>query len=366
MKIKRVIFICNYAANYGGNFLASLEYLSSFLYNENICVEYIFPVSAQGKCWNADLSGFKIHYCTMEASSLKHFLKGYLQNGDLIHTHFLNERTLLGIKNSISFKKNVKVIEHEHMDLDPHKGKIYEFAKKVFMFTNFLKMGHIAVSPSVYKRLRSIYGAKRVFLVENAISTKRLDEKSTDPFHKDDRKQLTIMGTDYTRKGVDIAIKAISQNSELSNLVNLNVVTHTVNETRELIRDQFGTRVFKFVSVIPTDTRVQDFYNNSVAFLSPSRHEAFGYANVEAAYCGTQVIASDVPGQNTLKKIPYISWIPSENAKKLSQALLSVINKPQKVIEKEACENKKYIIKNYSLDDWSKKVYEVYRKVTEN
>ncbi|MBA2913866.1 glycosyltransferase family 4 protein [Limosilactobacillus frumenti] len=249
------------------------------------------------------------------------------------------------------------------MDLDPQGGKIYEFIKKVFMFANFRKWGHIAVSPSVYERLKLMYGSKRVFLVENAISTKRLDKRSTNPFLKNNREQLTIMGTDYVRKGVDIAIKAIDQNSELSSSVNLNVVTHTVNRTRQLIKDQFSNNVFSFVNIVPTDTTVQDFYNNSVAFLSPSRHEAFGYANVEAAYCGTQVIASDVPGQDTLKKIPYISWVAPENAEDLSQALLSTLNKSQKEIGKETRINKEYIKENYSLDNWVKSVYNVYQKI---
>lgn len=49
VEIKKVIFICNYAANYGGNFLASLAKLSQNLSIDGIQSIYLFPKIASNK-----------------------------------------------------------------------------------------------------------------------------------------------------------------------------------------------------------------------------------------------------------------------------------------------------------------------------
>ncbi|MBW8037410.1 glycosyltransferase [Lactobacillus helveticus] len=363
MKIKRVIFICNYAANYGGNFLASLKNLAVYLKKKKINVKYIFPMGATTKEWNIELNQDQVHYMNMDKRSLRNYLKKELVKGDIVHTHFLSHRQLLGIKEAVNSKKEVKVICQEHMDLEPRHNKIFELLKRISFRIIFKKFTFIGVSSSVYQRLKAIYGSKNTYLVENAISYKRLDKKNINLF-KDKKKHLIIMGTDYERKGVDIAIKAIQKENKIKSNIELDVVSNFVNDTKEKIISQFGENVLSFVNVMPTDNNVQDFYKNALAFLSPSRHEAFGYANVEAAYCGAQVIASNVPGQNTLKKIPYIIWIQPENGSSLIVAIKSVLSKSQIQLEKEAQANKEYIMKHYSLNSWTKKIYKVYLKAS--
>lgn len=363
MKIKRVIFICNYAANYGGNFLASLKNLATYLKKKKIDVKYVFPMDAATKKWNIKLNKDQVHYMNMDRRNLKSYLKNELVKGDVVHTHFLSHKQLLGIKEAVASKKRVIVICQEHMDLDPRHHKIFEILKGIFFRVTFKKFTFIGVSPSVYQRLRSIYGSQNTYLVENAISFKRLDKKSVNLFN-DKKRHLIIMGTDYERKGVDIAIKAVQEEKEIKSNIELDVVSNFVNDTKEKIISQFGQSVLSFVNVMPTDNNVQDFYNYALAFLSPSRHEAFGYANVEAAYCGAQVIASDVPGQNTLKKIPYIIWIQTENESSLNAAIKSVLSKSQIQLKKEAQTNKEYIMKHYSLNSWTKNIYKVYLKAT--
>ena len=62
MHYKKVIFICNYAANYGGNFLASLNVLSKELKKRKVKVEYIFPISAKKKKWEINLDNYKVSF----------------------------------------------------------------------------------------------------------------------------------------------------------------------------------------------------------------------------------------------------------------------------------------------------------------
>lgn len=98
-------------------------------------------------------------------------------------------------------------------------------------------------------------------------------------------------------------------------------------------------------------------------FISPSRSEAFGYSVVEAAYCETQVIASDIPGQNSLKDIPGILWIEKENSVALSNAIDKCFYRRKKQLDylkKQKKVQKEYIRKNYNLNTWCDEIIEVY------
>ena len=362
MHYKKVIFICNYAANYGGNFLASLNVLSKELKKRKVKVEYIFPISAKKKKWEINLDNYKVSFLNInDEKELSRYFKENLISGSIIHTHFLIPRQLLKINHAIGTRPNVKIVFHEHMDLDPRGNKLRNILRKLCFKFIFHNEFFIGVSPSVYKRLCLIYGEKNSFLVENAISFNRLDKKGINPFSADTKKHLIIFGTDYKRKGADIAIRALQKSKYNSNL-ELDIVTHQIEEAQRYIVQDNKT-IPNNVKILSTDSDVQDFYNNSLAFLSPSRHEAFGYAVVEAAYCGTQVVASDVSGQNTLKKIPFIYWVQKENVDQLTEAINNSYEKSATERQREGNINKKFIIKNYSLDTWVKQIITIYNNM---
>ena len=67
---------------------------------------------------------------------------------------------------------------------------------------------------------------------------------------------------------------------------------------------------------------IKEVYEKTDIFLAPARSEAFGYAVVEALYCGCEVIASDIPGQNKIEKYVGIRWIQSENVEELQKAII--------------------------------------------
>lgn len=52
LKYNKVFFICDYCADYGGNFLASFNYLANRLLSRGVRVYFVFPKEAQGKNWN--------------------------------------------------------------------------------------------------------------------------------------------------------------------------------------------------------------------------------------------------------------------------------------------------------------------------
>ena len=108
---------------------------------------------------------------------------------------------------------------------------------------------------------------------------------------------------------------------------------------------------------------ITDVYNYALCFISPSRSEAFGYAVVEAAYCNTQVIASDIPGQNSMKCVPGIQWVKPEDADDLARALSNCYQIHQDhpmELQKQKTVQREYIRDNFGVDRWCTEILKVY------
>ena len=145
-------------------------------------------------------------------------------------------------------------------------------------------------------------------MVRNAISTERLDGDWNNTLMLDPAHDVVIFGTHFDRKGVDIALKAVKRMGH-----NLRMIVLSHHEEDAIKRlDAVDPEWRKFAVVKHVVEGVPCAYNHALCFISSSRSEAFGYAVAEAAYCNTQVIASDVPGQNSMKCIPGIQWVGAE------------------------------------------------------
>ncbi|MDM8222241.1 hypothetical protein [Limosilactobacillus vaginalis] len=142
----KVIQICNYAANYAGNFLASLDSLAQRLKVMGKEVVFVFPNAAQNKKWEIDLSGFKMVYTDFDndVELLNSIKKEIPNNGEvIIHTHFMNSMFLLKLKTILSSED--KVVFHEHMAVNYGiRQKIKGEIVKLFGFRNTVFIG---VSP---------------------------------------------------------------------------------------------------------------------------------------------------------------------------------------------------------------------------
>ena len=97
-------------------------------------------------------------------------------------------------------------------------------------------------------------------------------------------------------------------------------------------------------------------YRANDIFLSPSRQEAFGYASVEAAYCGNSIVLSKVDGQAELQ-LEGAYWFRSEGVEDFTEQLEKAIlerNLPEKIAQREQV--KAQVEKIYSLEEWSNKL----------
>lgn len=355
MEYNKVIQICNYAANYAGNFLASLDSLAQRLKVMGKEVVFVFPNAAQNKKWEIDLSGFKMVYTDFDndVELLNSIKKEIPNNGEvIIHTHFMNSMFLLKLKTILSSED--KVVFHEHMAVNYGiRQKIKGEIVKLFGFRNTVFIG---VSPDVYNDLQKEVGKVRARLVVNSLDLDRLKVNNSNKKSKN----ILIFGSDYKRKGVDLAINAIEK-AHLESKVNLVVVTHSPKEAKKLIINEFNI-IPSFVKIRRPSNDVRELYAECFLFLSPSRLEAFGYSVIEAKYTGMRVIASNVPGQNTLKNVPGISWVDSENIDQLSNAILKEYNSAEDNEMSIVKKSRRVIENKYSLERWVNQVINIYNE----
>lgn len=354
MNYNKVIFVCDYAANYAGNFIASLDNLAKQLDKMQKKVIFIFPNGAKNKNWEISLSEFKVVYSDFNNDEvLLKSIKNEILSKDsvIIHNHFISSFFSVKLKTILS--NNDKIIFHQHMAVNyGAKQMVKGIILRLFGFSNTI---YIGVSPAVYNAVCREVGKNKARLVTNSLDLMRLQSSNTRMANKN----ILIFGSDYKGKGVDLAIKAI-QKGHLESKVRLIVVTHTLDNAKELIKDEFGS-IPRFIEVIKPSKNVEELYKNSFLFLSPSRLEAFGYSVIEAAYSGLKVIASDIPGQNTLKDVPNIRWVDSENVQQLGSAILDAYQSPKENAE-DIAKTKKVIEKNYSLDRWVKQIIKIYNE----
>lgn len=355
MNYNKVVFVCNFSANYGGNFLASLYSLAIELKAKKKNVLFIFPLTARNKNWEIDLSHFNIAYCNLYSRDLTRVVRTFVSPSDraIIHLHFTRAFSLpMSLKHYIH--NHGFFVIHEHMMINSRfKRKLKGLLLRILGPHNSI---YIGVSPAVYQQLCQEVGEEKSRLIINAIDTERLHVQK-----EHNNNNILIFGLDYKGKGVDLAISALLH-SQLSAIVRLQIVSNNIKKTTNQIISQFGF-VPSFVRIIPTSTNVSRLYNNCFLFLSPSRSESFSYAVVEAAYSGDKVIASDIAGQNTLKNIPGIKWFESENVRQLQQAIEEeyTFHIQTKTVPLEKTQN--YIREHYSLKKWVHEILSIYEMI---
>lgn len=168
-----------------------------------------------------------------------------------------------------------------------------------------------------------------------------------------------MMGWDYKRKGVDLAIKATHALQEKYNLTLQIVGGKNEDKIKQLAKDILGEEP-GWIRYLPPTNNVGTYYVANDIFLSPSRQEAFGYANIEAAYCKNSIVLSKVDGQAQLQ-IEGAYWIEPNNledfTQKLEQAVLQ-LNHPEKIQQREKV--KMQVAQIYSLRDWSNKLVDIF------
>ena len=93
--------------------------------------------------------------------------------------------------------------------------------------------------------------------------------------------------------------------------------------------------------------------------LSAARSETFAYTIMEALAVGTPVVSSDIPGVQWSKKYPNIWYFESENVRACAESIKSCL---KDFDQKNAIAAAHSIRETLPIENWCKKIYEIYVK----
>lgn len=365
MRIQNILHISYFSPTYPGNFIASLARLTEATQKE-YAVYFLFPIQARGAEWLSMLpvAQDRIFFCDFSPKGLYNYCKTLAAtlgaHKTVAHTHFIDFLHLYAIKRS--FKNNVC---HYHMaapEANTWKRKI----RRALCRMIYAKSVIIGVSEPVAKGVHAYLPNAPCECITNAIDFEQLDTYSMGAPHKvgdtSDAFNLLIFGSDFHRKGVDLAIQAVELlNTSHRKHCSLTILAHPIQVAQEHVK-RYSTEG-KSITVVDTVRNIKDFFDGADAFLSPSRSEAFAYAVAEAAYCQCQVIASDVPGQNTLMDIPMVLWVTPNDVQSLADAICATIDRKNNgELERINALQKEYVRAHYGIELWVKKNIDIYKK----
>ena len=351
METFHVLHICDYAAAYRGNFIESLESLET--YHSNVKNFYLFPSRAKGTAatkWIDELNNDRKRAYYQESN----FFQNFILLSKILKKHKINRivRHFSDPKIDILIKllfKGEHVIRFFHCSCPIIKNP----AKRVFTEFVWHKNKLVGVSDAIAREIQQAHPKFSSHSIVNAILFDRLNVLEN--FEKAEGISLLMMGWDYERKGVDLAIKAALPLQKKYNIVLQIVGGKNEDKIKELANSILGEDV-DWIRFLPPTNNIGTYYWANNIFLSPSRQEAFGYASIEAVYCENSVVLSKVDGQAELN-IDGAYWFESENIEAFTQQLEAAIlelNTPPKIAQRKNAKKQAQDI--YSLRDWSNKL----------
>ena len=356
--------ILNYSAVYRGNFIDSLAELGKALEKQDRQMSYLFCIQAkesESLIWINEMiqAGDKVDFYTgniiEDIIQTKKIIRE--NNISMVHVHFFSVQLLFIVKMAV-LGEGVTVLLHFHN----HPQKASNLLKSAFRKLIYNKCILIGVSHSVSKRLKRYYPNNTIYEVENAIKFSRIDTFET--LNKNDyginefSYLCLIFGFDFYRKGVDIALKAISAARETGKDICLMVSLSTNHSSiKKAIEAEFG-EFPDWVKLVKARNDVASYYHMADAFLSPSREEGFCYSAIEAAYCGCTVIASKIPAQEDLN-VPESKWFESENVRELTELICEAVDNRATITK----EQKKQLKDRYNISKWVKHMILIYKRV---
>ena len=348
-----ILHICDYAAQYRGNFIDSVDSLQA--YHSDIKNVFLFPsrVYQTGAIeWINEMNREGTVAYVQERNLLKNALLFMrilrVHKVDNIIRHFSDLRIDVIIKLLFNSKKVIRMFHCGYNEKKSIKHTIRRFLWK----NNKL----VGVSDSIAREVKEALPDFDVVSVINAINFERLDK--TEHFEKADGISLLMMGWDYERKGVDLAVTAAYRLRDKYDLTLFIIGGENEQPIRDIIRGIVGEEP-EWIKLLPSINNVGTYYHASDIFLSPSRREAFGYANVEAAYCKNSIVLSRVDGQGEID-IDGAYWFESDNIEDFVSQLALAIEELHTEQKREQRERVRAIVmQKYSLLLWSNKIAEL-------
>lgn len=352
-----VLQVCAYGAEYGGNFIASLENLEKELLSKGYKTIYAFCEKARTKKWCQDISErTKIYYLPEAKARIlpgtyRIFQKIYKENDiSMIHTHF----ELYDIPATVMAPKSAKVFWHLHDPIKTDKG-VRKFLWK-FQYGFVGKKAILIAVSEVYRQkvIELGFPEEKSYLLLNGIDTSRLERKSK---KQNGPLRFLSFGWDFYRKGDDLLLntsqRLYEEGYQFEIWLNGNDVTW--NKTKEYLNG----KKLPFLKYVKQTCDISKLYNSCDVFVQASRKETFSYAVCEASYLEMPVISSDIAGLEWAHELPNVSFFENENEEELYERMKEFLL--GKTYNEEIYKKSQEVIKNkYTVQAWSKNMMKYY------
>lgn len=368
-----ILHCAQYAAPYEGNFIKSLIFLENELIKYNCRLVYIFPDNAKEQHWWNDFSHKHIAYTTNVdvRKSKKELYNIFLKyNPVIVHTHF-DGYDIPVKKASVKYKKTTRKticnIWHLHDYITYNKNLI----KKLYQHNCFFK--HY----SCYSKDVSIIGVcddiKDFVLKYNQLSFNKFNKSKTilngidcnrinQYKNWDETKSITrflTFGGRNIDKRIDIILDAFCLIYKISSFrpeLYITVGTDTI----DIVSMFFNHEIPSWCHLINQNEDITTIFSFADCFISASVHETFSYAICEASIYGIPIIQSDIPGTKWNAINPSVKEFKSLDVAELSNQICSIIETPIDRIKNDCLVTRQNNIKEYSLENWSKKIINFY------
>lgn len=371
-----VLILADYRAPKSGNFAASILELGMVLREQNSTAVYMFPENHQGGySWSRwiESNGFKVILFDekqpedTKLAHIKHVIDEYGIN--IVHSHFGYLHGLL-LVNHRAIGKNVKLIFHDHMDFN-EVSSIRKQKLATLKWAAVYRIFDAYVISVMAKKDRAYWlaGRKRHWYIENGLSLMRAEQdlRTSEEIRTEigvmpDEKLVLFLGWDLHRKGLDIAIKGVSEYRKTNPKVKLGVIgagRGAPSDNTEHFLKQAGCNPNEDWILYLNDYEDMFALNRAAdIYISASRAEAFSYGLLEAISQNNPVVASDIEGTSW-------SWEYSKCTVFRNEDALDCANALKKAIEMGDIEsNYQSIAKQYGVDVWCKKIISVYHQLT--
>lgn len=365
-----VLIAADYATPASGNFIGSMMDLGIKMRKQNAQLLFVFPENKNTtgeSSWVRWLEtcGFQVFLLnkTLPDADQLAFLMHIIREHqiDILHIHF-------GLFHNVALhnhsKLPVKIIVHEHMEYPAgcnHRKQTLRFMARSLLY-RVRRIGVISVNKDVDRA----YGLARHWYVPNALSLKRNVRESTPRderraqlgFQQDDRVVL-FLGWDLYRKGLDIAVKAVSKCREQDPTVRLAIVglgELPSHEQKSFIQNAAGISPDEpWIRYLPSTEDMFSYLRAADVYLSASRSEAFSYGLLEAISQDTPIAVSDIKGAHWSAQYSRSFFYPVESPESCAAAITDALERGKQIPS-----NYKEVIKRYNIDQWAEKITQIY------
>lgn len=373
--IGNVLILAEYGAPKSGNFIASMLDLADALEKVGSETVFLFPDTSSEHAWVRWIrqNGREVYFLPRNASRDEQLnvLKKIIDEHRIriAHVHFaLAERLMLEQHRSLG----VELVIHEHFDFVTNRSQLRQRLSVLKKVRDYRRSGAFCISVMEKKdRWFRLMGKNRHAFISNGLSLRRGEQDPLSPAERraeiglqQGEKLVLFLGWDMYRKGLDIAVKAVElyRQREPSLKIGVIGVGSEGKPTAEAERFLGERGIDPFSEAILYMHSYEDIFalNRAVdCYISSSRAEAFSYGILEAISQNTPVVVSDITGTSWCWKYTNCYTYPVNDPAACAEALEKALAAGR------ADSNYRSIVHDYSNEIWTKRVLDVYRRITQ-